>query len=115
MDRRWKRRAAALLAAAGISCSVLDMYCIKPLDTESVLRAAKNAHVVVTAEEHSPYGGLGSMVSALVAANCPRRVISFALPDEPVITGTSGEVFAHYGLNGPGIAAAVRGALEDKE
>lgn len=105
--------AAEKLRAAGISCTVLDMYCVKPLDKGSILRAAENARVVITVEEHSPYGGLGSMVAALVAAHCPRRVVTLALPDEPVVTGTSGEVFAHYGLDARGIADAVRRALTE--
>ena len=44
------------------------------------------------------------MVSQTVGANCPRKVINLALPDAPVITGTSKEVFAYYGLTGEGIA-----------
>ena len=60
-------------------------------------------------EEHSPFGGLGSMVSQVVGANCPRKVINMSLPDEPVITGTSKEVFDYYGLNAEGI---VKKALE---
>lgn len=65
------------------------------------------AHAVVTAEEHAPFGGLGSMVSQVVGANCPKKVINLALPDAPVITGTSKEVFDYYGLNAEGIAKKV--------
>lgn len=99
--------AADLLAAQGISATVLDMYCIKPLDTESVVKAAQSARAVVTVEEHSPFGGLGSMVAQVVGEYCPRPVKCLSLPDAPVITGTSPEVFAHYGLTGEGIANAV--------
>ena len=104
--------AARLLNDAGISTGALDMYCVKPLDTEGLLRAAAGKKLIVTAEEHAPFGGLGSMVAQAVCANDPRRVLCLALPDEPVITGTSAEVFAHYGLTGPGIAQTVRNALE---
>ena len=90
----------------------MDMYCVKPLDTDAVLKAAEHASVVVTVEEHSPFGGLGSMVSQLVSANCPKKVINIALPDAPVVTGTSAEVFAYYGMTGEGIAAKVREALK---
>lgn len=103
--------AAELLAAKGIDCSVLDMYCVKPLDKEAVLEAARSAELIVTVEEHSPFGGLGSMVSQLTAACCPRRVINLSLPDEPVITGSSQEVFSHYGLSAEGIADTVLSAL----
>ena len=104
--------AARLLNDAGISTGALDMYCVKPLDTEGLLRAAAGKKLIVTAEEHAPFGGLGSMVAQAICANAPRRVLCLALPDEPVITGTSSEVFAHYGLTGMGIAQTVRNALE---
>ena len=103
--------AAALLEAEGISAGVLDMYCVKPLDQEAIIRAAQGAKVVVTVEEHSPFGGLGSMVAQVVSANCPKKVVNIALPDAPVVTGTSKEVFDYYGMNGEGIAKRVREAL----
>ena len=98
--------AAAILKEKGISATVVDMYCVKPLDKEAIVKAAKGAKAVITVEEHAPYGGLGSMVSQVVAGECPRKVINLALPDAPVITGTSKEVFNHYGLNAEGIAKA---------
>ena len=100
--------AAEALAAEGITATVLDMYCVKPLDKEAVLRAAQKAKAVLTVEEHAPYGGLGSMVAQVVAENCHRKVKNLTLPDAPVITGTSKEVFAYYGLDAAGIAAAAR-------
>ena len=106
------RDAAALLAKRGISAAVLDMYCVKPLDAEGMLRAAKGKKVVVTVEEHSPFGGLGSMVSQVIGANDPKKVVNLALPDAPVITGNSKEVFDHYGLNAEGIADTVAEMLK---
>lgn len=96
--------AAGLLQKKGISASVIDMYCVKPLDKEAIIKAAGRAKAVITVEEHAPYGGLGSMVSQVVGSECPRRVVNLALPDAPVITGTSQEVFDYYGLNAEGIA-----------
>ena len=104
--------AAKLLGEKGISATVLDMYCVKPLDKEAVVKAASNAKAVLTAEEHSPFGGLGSMVSQVVGAECPRKVVNLALPDEPVITGTSKEVFDYYRLNAQGIAAKAEELLK---
>ena len=104
--------AAALLEKEGISATVLDMYCVKPLDTETLLRYAKEAKAVVTAEEHAPFGGLGSMVAQVVGANCPKKVINVALPDAPVITGTSKEVYDYYGMTAEGIAAKAKEALQ---
>lgn len=99
--------AAALLKEHGISATVLDMYCVKPLDKNAVLKAAQETNLIVTVEEHAPFGGLGSMVSQVVAANCPKKVINLALPDAPVITGNSRQVFDYYGLNAEGIARTV--------
>ena len=100
--------AAKLLEAEGIRVTVLDMYCVKPLDKDAIVKAAKNAKLVVTAEEHSPFGGLGSMVSQVVGRECPKKVVNLSLPDAPVITGTSKEVFDYYGLNAQGIAKTVK-------
>lgn len=104
--------AAKLLEKDGIHTTVLDMYCVKPLDKEAIVKAASNAKVVVTAEEHAPFGGLGSMVSQVVGAECPRKVLNIALPDAPVVSGTSQEVFDYYGMNAEGIAKAVKDALK---
>ena len=104
--------AAKLLEKDGIHATVLDMYCVKPLDKEAIVKAASNAKVVVTAEEHAPFGGLGSMVSQVVGAECPRKVLNIALPDAPVVSGTSQEVFDCYGMNAEGIAKAVKDALK---
>lgn len=100
--------AADRLEKEGIHAAVLDMYCVKPLDKEAVIRTAGQARLVVTVEEHAPFGGLGSMVSQVVGCNCPKKVVNLALPDSLVITGNSKEVFDYYGLNAQGIAKAVK-------
>ena len=99
--------AAQTLKKQGVSVAVLDMYCVKPLDIEAIIEVANKAKVIVTVEEHSPFGGLGSMVSQIVAANNPKKVINVALPDEPVITGTSSEVFAHYRMDAKGLESRI--------
>lgn len=104
--------AAALLKEQGILASVLDMYCVKPLDETAVRNVAERAKVVITVEEHSPFGGLGAMVAQTVARVCLKKVINMALPDAPVITGTSKEVFDYYGLNAKGIADKAVKALK---
>ena len=104
--------AAELLKAEGISAGVVDMYCVKPLDTEAIVKAASGAKAVVTVEEHAPFGGLGSMVSQVVGSECPKKVINIALPDAPVITGTSKEVFDHYKMTAEGIAEKAKEALK---
>lgn len=96
--------AAKLLQKQGVSATVLDMYCVKPLDRDAVIHAAENAKVVLTVEEHAPFGGLGSMAAQVIGENCPKFIKNLSLPDAPVITGTSKEVFDFYGLNAKGIA-----------
>ena len=104
---RSAKAAGEQLARLGHPTTVLDMYCVKPLDKASIVKYAQGAKLVVTVEEHSPFGGLGSMVAQVVGAECPTRVINLALPDAPVITGTSQEVFDYYGLNTEGIVNTV--------
>lgn len=104
--------AAELLEKEGIHVSVLDMYCVKPLDEAAIVKAAENTKMVITVEEHAPFGGLGSMVAQVVGRVCPRKIVNMALPDAPVITGTSKEVFDYYGLNKEGIAQKIREELE---
>lgn len=104
--------AAALLKNQGISAAVLDMYCVKPLDRDGLLKAAAGKKVIVTVEEHAPFGGLGSMVAQVISSADPKKVVNLALPDAPVITGTSAQVFRYYGLDAEGIANTVRGTLE---
>ncbi len=100
-------QAAKTLEKEGISVRVLDMYCLKPIDQEAVLKAAQTG-VIVTVEEHCPYGGLGSMVAQIVAENGNATVKCLSLPDEPAVAGTSKEVFHLYGLDAEHIAAVVK-------
>ena len=106
--------AAELLVAEGVEATVIDMYCIKPLDRDAVIEAARTCGAVVAVEEHAPTGGLGSMVAQVVGEECPCPVRCLTLPDAPVVTGTSPEVFDHYGLNAGGIAEAARAAIARK-
>jgi len=103
------KEAGVLLASQDVSARVLDMYCVKPIDAAAVIKAAKETRAIITIEEHVAIGGMGAMVSQIVGREKPIPVLNMALPDSPVITGKSNEVFDYYGLNTPGI---VRAALE---
>ncbi len=105
--------AASILKEAGIDAGVLDMYCLKPLDQEAVLQYAGSTKLLVTVEEHSIFGGLGSLVSQLTAEKCPVRVGQIALPDGHLIPGSNKEVFAHYGMDAEGIAGRVKQMLAE--
>jgi transketolase len=105
--------AAQELKKQGINTTVLDMYCVKPIDKEAVLKAAKNAKGVITVEEHTYLGGLGSMVCQILAQECPKKVSVLALPDAPAIAGKSQEVFDYYGLSVEGITKAAMEMMAD--
>lgn len=89
---------AMKLNCDGISVCMLDMHTLNPLDKDAILENAKNVKLVVTAEEHSINGGLGALVANVLCESIPKKMKKFALPNENMVTGTSREVFAHYGL-----------------
>lgn len=89
---------AAELKNMGISCRVINMHTIKPLDEAAIIKAAQETGKIITIEEHSIFGGLGSAVAEVVVENHPVPVKILGVPDEPAIPGKSQEVFAHYGL-----------------
>ena len=101
-----------LLEEQRIKVKVLDMYCLKPLDKDAILDAAMNSKLILTIEEHAPFGGLGAMVAQTVAEKYQKKVISLALPDGHVVTGSSKEAFDYYGLNAMGIVRTVLEHLE---
>ncbi|WP_251387492.1 transketolase family protein [Mediterraneibacter agrestimuris] len=103
--------AAELLEKEGIYVTVIDMYCVKPFDKETVIKECGPVKAVVTVEEHAPFGGMGSMAAQVVGEFCPKKIVNMALPDAPVITGTSKEVFDYYGLNAEGIAKKVKESI----
>ena len=101
------KAAAEELSGKGISARVLDMYCVKPIDKDAIIKAAKETKLIVTVEEHTMYGGMGSMVAQITAANAPVKVVNLTLPDAPVVTGKSREIFKYYGLDAEGIVKTV--------
>lgn len=90
---------AEALQREGIDCRVINMHTIKPLDKEAILKAAEETGRIITIEEHSIYGGLGSAVSEVVSQSHPVPVKILGLPDEPAIAGKTAEVFEYYGLS----------------
>lgn len=86
------------LEAKRISCRVLSMHTIKPLDNEAIIKAAKETKGIITIEEHSIYGGLGAAVSEVVCQMAPTKMKILGIADEAPITGNTKEVFNYYGL-----------------
>ena len=98
--------AGRLLKEHGINARVLDMCSIKPFDREAVVKAARETGRIVTAEEHSIYGGLGAIVAEITAQECPVRMKILGVPDENVIHAKPLTVFQHYGFDYQGIYQA---------
>lgn len=103
--------AAEKLAEEGVSVEVIDAYSVKPLDEETILASAKKTGRVVTAEEHSVIGGLGSAVAELLCEKHPVPLARIGVKD---VFGTSGEfeeLMAYFGLDSDSIVAAVKGLM----
>ena len=103
--------AAEKLAAEGIEARVIDMHTIKPLDEEAVLRAAKEIGKIVTVEEHSIIGGLGSAVAEVLAEQCPAKLKRVGIYDRYTESGPAEALIHHYGLDGEGVDNAVKAFL----
>ncbi len=106
--------AADMLKKKGVSCRVLNMHTIKPLDEAEIIKAAKETGCIITVEEHSIYGGLGAAVSEVVTQNCPVPMKIVGVPDEPAIPGKSEEVFKHYGLTADNISTIALEIIKKK-
>ena len=103
--------AAEKLAAEGIEARVIDMHTIKPLDEAAVLRVAKEIGKIVTVEEHSVIGGLGSAVAEVLAEQCPAKLKRVGIFDRYTESGPAEALIHHYGLDGEGVYSAVKAFL----
>ncbi|MCB9423383.1 MAG: transketolase family protein [Ardenticatenaceae bacterium] len=106
-------QASQLLAGQGVAAGVISVHTLKPLDETAVLAAARRSKAIITVEEHSVYGGLGSTVAALLmdrGVYVPFKAV--AIPDEYTVTGSQDEIFAHYGISPEGLAATAQRLLQ---
>ena len=104
--------AAQALEAEGISCGVISMHTVKPLDVDALLYAARHSNAIITVEEHSVYGGLGEACATVLlhqGINLPFQIV--AIPDEYTVTGDQLEIFDHYGISAEGLAETARELL----
>lgn len=104
-----------LLKAEGISARIINMATIKPLDTEIVLKAAKETGAIVTAEEHSVIGGLGSAVSEYLSEAYPTTVLKLGVNDTFGMSGPAAELLDKFGLRAKDIAAKAKEAIALKK
>ena len=101
--------AAETLAGEGIDARVIDIHTIKPLDEEIILKAAKETGKIVTAEEHSVIGGLGSAVAEVVVKECPVKMAMVGQQDTFGESGKPDLLKEKYGMTAAHIVEAVKG------
>ncbi len=103
--------AAELLAADGIDAEVIDIHTIKPLDEELILSSAAKTGKVVTVEEHSVIGGLGSAVCDVLCGNLPTKVLKIGINDEYGMSGPALELIKLFGLDSESIYKKIKSFL----
>ena len=107
--------AADILSSQGIQARVIDIHTLKPLDDELVLKAAQETGCIVTSEEHSIIGGLGSAVCELLGEKCPVPVVRHGVNDVFGRSGTAADVLEYFGLTPQGIAEKAKYAVSLKK
>jgi len=107
--------AAQELDKQGISCEVINIHTIKPLDTEAILKSARKTRAIVVAEEHQRFGGLGEAISSVLAQNEPLPVSLVGVNDSFGESGKPTELLEKYGLGKKDVLEAVRAVLSRKK
>ena len=107
-------QAAETLKSEGLDVRVINMSTIKPIDRELIIKAAEETKAIITAEEHSIIGGLGSAVSEVVSEECPVVVKKVGVKDVFGESGTPAELLKKFGLTADEIVKATREAIAKK-
>ncbi len=107
-------QAAEMLEKVGISCEVINIHTIKPLDVEAIVASASKTGAVVTCEEHLFNGGLGDSVAQTLALHCPTPMEYVAVDDKFGESGTPDEMLTNYHLRAADIMAKVYAVLQRK-
>ncbi len=107
--------AAKLLEVEGISVRVVNIHTIKPLDKQLVAECAVKTGLIVTAEEHSVIGGLGSAVAEAVTESCPVPVVKIGVNDEFGHSGPAADLLKEFGLSAENIVKTVKDAMKLKK
>ena len=101
-------KAAETLAAEGVQATVVNIHTIKPIDEQLIIDVAKKTGKVVTAEEASVIGGLGSAVAEVLAKNCPTKQAFVGIQDTFGESGSPAELLKKYGLTAEHIVKAAK-------
>ncbi|WP_297208921.1 MULTISPECIES: transketolase family protein [Thermodesulfovibrio] len=96
-------KAAQILNAQGINTGVTNFSCVKPIDDEALYKIGKNSKLLITAEEHSIIGGLGSAVAEFICENCPVPIRRIGVNDTFGCSGDAKELLKYYGLTAENI------------
>lgn len=107
--------AADELKAQGIDARVINIHTIKPIDKDIIIKAAKETGVIVTAEEHSVIGGLGSAVTEVVSESCPVPVLRLGVNDTYGKSGAALDLLKIFGLDAEHIVLKVKEAMKLKK
>ena len=101
-----------MLKEQGISCRVIDMFSIKPIDEDAIVKAASDTNAIVTIEEHNVHAGLGSAVSEVIVEHKPISMLKIGVYDTFGESGEANELLDKYGLKAKHIAYKARSFLE---
>ena len=104
-------KAAEMLEAEGISAAVVNMHTVKPIDAETILAMNEKCKGIVTAEEHSVIGGLGSAVAEVLAGHAGAKFERVGIQDKFGKSGKPDELFAAYGLTAENIVEKCKATL----
>ena len=99
------------LAAEGIDARIINIHTIKPLDEELIVKAAEETGKIITIEEHSVIGGLGSAVCDVVSAKCPVPVVKMGVQDVFGHSGPGGDLITEFGLRAANIVEEAKKML----
>jgi len=107
--------ACEILGSDGIDARLINMHTPKPIDEECIIKAAKETGAIVTVEEHTIAGGLGSAVSEVLIEKCPVPVKFVGVRDKFGLSGDPNELFEHFGLKAKNIVLAAKDAIAMKK
>ncbi|MHA2600930.1 MAG: transketolase family protein [Candidatus Thorarchaeota archaeon SMTZ1-83] len=106
--------ASAILSREGLDARVLNIHTIKPIDEATIIRSAEETGAMVTVEEHSVLGGLGSAVAEVVVGHCPSPITFVGVKDRYGESGTYDELLNTHGLTVQNVVKAARAVFEKK-
>ncbi|MGC3939003.1 transketolase family protein [Roseobacter sp. EG26] len=106
--------AASLLEDRGLSARVLNMACVRPIDNEAIVRAASDTAAILTCEEHTIFGGLGSAVAEVVVDECPVPMKRLGVPGVFAHTASANRLLDDFGMSPEGIANSALELIDRK-